>query len=182
MELGFVTKINWVADISALLAKSLNPLSFTPLTGIALIVCLGAAALESFFAGSNVRQRFHELRLPRYSPPIWLWVVIGLLYYTICFVVLRELLSRPDWSVLNLSAFALLLVTMLYNAGWNIVFFRMRSLRGSFLAFFPYAIVLLALAGALVRVYPLGAVLVALYCGYLCYAAWWSYRLWRLNR
>jgi tryptophan-rich sensory protein len=70
---------------------------------------------------------------------------------------------------------------MLFNSGWSILFFRLRTLRGSFLASLPYMILVISLAAVLARIYPLGAWLLVLYCAYLCYATWWGYRLWRLN-
>lgn len=151
-------------------------------TVLALMVCLVGVGLESFFAGSAVRLRFRHLRLPPYSPPFWLWVLIGLLYYVLCFVLLRELLSRDEWTSLHVSAFVLIAAVMLLNASWNLLFFRLRNLRGSFIAFFPYALLVAVLALVLVQIYPMGARLVFLYCIYLCYAAWWTYRLWRINR
>jgi tryptophan-rich sensory protein len=55
------------------------------------------------------------------------------------------------------------------------------DLRVSFIAFIPYAALVLALVVSLVRTYPLGAVLFMCYCAYLLYATWWAYRLWLLN-
>jgi len=42
-------------------------------------------------AGSGVRQRFQELRLPAAAPPMGLWVLIGVAYYVIAFTLLVRL-------------------------------------------------------------------------------------------
>jgi benzodiazapine receptor len=148
---------------------------------LSLLVCLGAAALEGALAGAGVRRRFAELQLPSYSPPFALWIVIGVLYYALCFLLLWRLLSSPQCTAPYIGAFVLLGLILLFNSGWSILFFRLRTLRGSFLAFLPYAVLVISLAAVLAHIYPLGAWLLVLYCAYLSYATWWGYRLWRLN-
>ena len=145
-------------------------------TLLALVICIAAAALEGALAGSGVRQRLAALRMPRYSPPFPLWLLIGLAYYTICFIVLRQVLAQSFTFPL-----VLLIVILLANALWSILFFRWRDLRASFIAFIPYAALVAALVVSLVRSYPFGAVLFSCYCAYLLYATWWGYRLWLLN-
>jgi benzodiazapine receptor len=162
--------------VEALLSgKPVNPVV------LSLLVCLSAAALEGALAGAGVRRRFAELQLPTYSPPFALWIVIGVLYYALSFLLLWRLLSSAQFTAHNIGALVLLGLIMLFNSGWSILFFRLRTLRGSFLAFFPYMILVISLAAVLAHIYPLGAWLLALYCVYLCYATWWGYRLWRLN-
>jgi tryptophan-rich sensory protein len=63
-------------------------------SGSALLASLGicaiAAALEGACAGNNVKAYFAKLKSPRYSPPLWVWYIIGALYYgTFFFVVYR---------------------------------------------------------------------------------------------
>ena len=40
-----------------------------------------AAIGEGLLAGSEVGVRFSELVLPPVSPPLWVWAIIGALYY-----------------------------------------------------------------------------------------------------
>src|SRR5689334_18447508 len=100
--------------------------------------------------------------MPRYSPPFAAWIIIGIIYYAICFVVLRHLLA----STFTVSLI-LLFSVLLANALWSVFFFRWRDLRASFIAFVPYAILVAALIVLLLRAYPLGAVLFMCYCAYL---------------
>lgn len=150
-------------------------------TVLALIICGAAAVAESVLAGGGVCQRLAQLRMPAYSPPFALWLVIGLLFYAMCFIVLRHLLAGAASSGPQLVALMLLILVLVANALWNVLFFRWRDLRASFVAFIPYAVVVAALAAVLFRVYPFGAALFACYCMYLTYATWWVYHLWRLN-
>ena len=149
-------------------------------TLLALIICIAAATLEGALAGGGVRQRLAELRMPPYSPPFALWLVIGAAYYIICFAVLRRLLASP-FSPSVIAAVALLIVGLLANAFWSVPFFRWRDLRLSFIAVIPYAFVIAGLVTLLISTYPFGAALFLCYCCYLVYAIWWGYRLWLLN-
>jgi len=150
-------------------------------TAIATVSCLIAATLEALLAGGSVRVRLSELRMPAYSPGFRLWMLIGVLYYVMCFLVLRRLLSAGTFSNSHPWALMLVIAVLAANASWNALFFRLRALWASFLAFIPYGMLVLALAAMMVPIYAFGAMLLIAYCGYLIYAAWWSYRLWQLN-
>ena len=149
-------------------------------TLLAAIICVVAAALEGALAGGGVRQRLAQLRMPPYSPPFGLWLVIGVAYYAICFIVLRHLLAS-SFTPSVVGALALLTLVLLGNALWSVLFFRWRDLRASFVAFVPYALLIAALVALLAFTYPVGAALFLCYCVYLGYATWWGYRLWLLN-
>ena len=86
-----------------------------------LAICALGAALEGLFAGSGIRQRLANLRVPSYAVPFWGWMVIGAFYYVICFAVLYRLFllsPSPGRSI----AFALLGAMMFINAFWNYFF------------------------------------------------------------
>jgi len=148
---------------------------------IATTVCLVAAMSEALVTGTDPRSRFRKLRLPSYSPAFGIWILIGLLYYVMCFVILRHLLSAPDFSRLYRWALVLVIAMLSGNAVWNALFFRLGALRLSSLAFFPYGMLVVALTVLMIPIYAFGGVLLSAYCGYLVFAACWSYRLWQLN-
>ena len=89
-------------------------------------ICALGAALEGLFAGSGIKQRLANLRLPSYAVPFWGWMVIGGLYYVICFSVLYRLFLLPS-SPGRTAAFALIGAFMFINALWNYFFFRTRN-------------------------------------------------------
>ena len=150
-------------------------------TLLSVIICTAAAGLEGALAGKGARQRLAQLRLPPYSPPFALWLVIGFLFYAMCFVILRHMLSTGLVSSSQVFAFVLTVVLLLANAFWSVLFFRWRDLRASFIAFTPYAVLVAGLVILLAGTYLLGAILLSFYCIYLIYATRWGYRLWRLN-
>jgi tryptophan-rich sensory protein len=153
----------------------------TRAVAVSLAICAVAALLEGVLAGGGVKQRFAELRLPPFSPPLGLWVGIGCFYYLICFLVLHRLLTAEPSRPLTSAAFALLLAVMLFNAVWGYLFFRRKSVRASFLALIPYDALVLVLGGLLLWLDPVGWGILVPYLVYLAYATWWTYRLWRIN-
>ena len=150
-------------------------------TLLGVIICAAAAVLEAALAGEGAHQRLAQLRMPPYSPPFALWLVIGFLFYAMCFVILRHVLSTALVSPSEIFALVLTVVLLLANAFWSVLFFRWRDLRASFIAFVPYAVLVAALVILLASSYPLGAILLSFYCIYLIYAVRWGYLLWRLN-
>jgi tryptophan-rich sensory protein len=143
-------------------------------------VCIVAALLEAICAGRSVRQRMTALRRPRYSVPFTGWIVIGGLYYAICFAVLvRLLLASTALRVLAITLFGIVMAT---NALWNLFFFRTRNLWHAFLVGLAYSVVALVLLFVLSRVDVAAAWCFAPYVIYLFYANVWSYGVWKLNR
>jgi len=148
---------------------------------LALVICAAAAALEGMAAGGDVRARFSELRLPPYSPPLALWIGIGAGYYAMCFGILIRLLSLKAPSDGRAAALTLTVAIMIVNAGWGVLFFRRKNLRASYLAFFPYGILVATLAMLVARIDAVSALLLLPYLLYLIYATWWGREVWRLN-
>jgi tryptophan-rich sensory protein len=139
-------------------------------TLLGVIICVAAAILEGALAGKDARQRLAQLRMPPYSPPFALWLVIGFLFYAMCFVILRHTLTTRLVSPSQVLAFVLTIVLLLANALWNVLFFRWRNLRASFIALMPYGALVAVLVVLLSHAYPLGVSLVSCYCIYLIYA------------
>jgi len=148
---------------------------------IALAVCAVAAGLEGVAAGSGVRQRFAALRMPRWSPPLTLCMVIGAAYYLVCFMVLTRLFALPSSGRVT-AALALLLAVMLVNAYWNFLFFRRRDLRLSFLAGAVYSVAAVGLFVFLCQLDAQAAWWPSPYVAYLVYANAFGYGVWQANQ
>src|SRR4051812_46331768 len=109
-----------------------------------LAICALGATLEGLFAGSGVKQRLSTVRLPSYAVPFWGWMVIGGLYYVICFSILYRLFLLPA-AFARSVAFVLIGAMMFINALWNYFFFRTRNLFHAYLLGLPYGAIGLAL-------------------------------------
>jgi translocator protein len=144
-------------------------------------ICVLSVALETLFAGGGIKQRLAELRVPTFAPPLWGWIVIGALYYVICFVVLYRLFSLPAPVALRPYAFGALGGIMFINAFWNYFFFRTRNLFHAFLISLPYAGLAVILFGVLWGLDRLAGWFFLPYVLYLVYASRFGYLIWKLN-
>src|SRR5215469_7393602 len=84
-------------------------------TVLGVIICAAAAVLEAVLAGKGARQRLAQLRMPPYSPPFTLWLVMGFLFYAMCFVILRHVLSTGRVSPSQVFALVLTVLLPLAN-------------------------------------------------------------------
>ena len=148
---------------------------------ISLGICVVSAMLEGVLAGKNVKAFFAKLRFPPYSAPLWLWYVIGIVYYVICFFILYRTFGHDGNHWPKYAAVSLLLVMMGVNAFWNYVFFRAQNLFLSFFAFAFYPVVAIALFVCLLQFDKIAAWSLLPYFVYLLYAVYWGYGLWKLN-
>lgn len=146
-----------------------------------LAVCALSIGLEGLFAGGGIKPRLAQLRLPRYAPRLWGWVVIGVFYYLICFVLLYRVLSISAGTPERRWALALLFAMMFMNALWNYFFFRSRNLFHAYLLGLPYSLIAIALFLLLLQLDRVAAVCLLPYLFYLLYACAFGYRVWKLN-
>jgi translocator protein len=142
------------------------------------LICVAAAGVEGLCAGRDPMGQLKALRQPSWSPPNWVWVLIGIAWYGICFVGLVRLL--PLWPEQKLPG-ALLVALMLLNAAANIPTFRMRRLDLALAFFVPYWPVLIAFLWTVRPLDSLTCGLFAAYAAYQGYAAAWGYALWKMN-
>jgi len=148
---------------------------------ISLGICVVGAILEGVAAGKNVKSFFAKLRFPPYSPPLWVWYIIGVFYYATCFFIIYRIVIHDGDAVLKYIALTLILVIMAVNAVWNYIFFRAQNLYLSFISWIPYSLVSVALFVFLIQFEKIAALAFLPYLLYLFYALWWERSLWKLN-
>ena len=146
---------------------------------LALLICAGMALLEGVCAGRDPMGQLRALHQPRWAPPSFVWILIGLFWYGICFTALVRLL--PFYGRNRVSVW-LLIVLMAANAGANVPQFRMRRLDIAFFYFLPYWGLLVAFICSVRNIDPVALTLFGIYAGYQVFAAAWSWSLWQMNR
>lgn len=146
-----------------------------------LAVCVLAAVLEGLFAGKNIKPFLSKLRNPSASPSVFVWGLIGVGYYLICFVILYRLFRHEGNSSIRNIALILLWSVMALNAFWNYTFFRMKNLRLSFILSLLYGMPVLVLFVCLILFDRIGALVLLPYVLYLPYMYRWGYGLLTLN-
>lgn len=148
---------------------------------VAIGICVAAAALEGMCAGKNVKPFFAQLTFPPYSAPLWVWSIIGGLYYLIfSFIIYRLLILGYD-SRLKYATLALILLMMVVNAMTNYIIFRARNLRLSFIIGNIFPLLDITLFVCLLQLDNVVALSLIPYLIYRGYAIWWGYALWKAN-
>ncbi len=146
----------------------------------ALAVCIVGALLEGLCAGSGVKKYLGGLKSPSFSPPLWAWYTIGVVYYVVVFVCVYRVLQCPTLPFRN-AGLTLLLVIVALNAFWNVLFFRAKNLRATFVFSMCYSVIVIGCWYCLSQFDHLAAFVFGFYVFYLAYANVLGYRLWRLN-
>jgi translocator protein len=149
---------------------------------VSLSICALAATAEGILSGKRPMQVLATLRLPRFTPPQWAWIVIGLFYYAIGLIVLAHLLQMDGTDRLQYSAIVLMIVLLGLNGLFNYLLFRLRNLLAAFVFFIPYDLIAVALQICLFRLDIRAGYIFAPYVVYLVFANVWGYQLWRLNQ
>lgn len=147
----------------------------------ALAVCAVFAALEGLFSGKGAAQKLAALNQPRWALPFWAWIIVGAVYYAVCFYVLSILFAAKFARPTTQAATAILLIVMSVNAFSNLLFFGKGDFRGYHLLMYPYAVAVAALGALMISVSPSAALGVGAYGVYLIYALAWTRAIWRLN-
>ena len=148
---------------------------------ISLLICGMAAALEGACAGRNVKAFFSTLTFPRYSAPLWVWSIIGGVYYLIFGFVLYRLFRIDTGSVLKPAALNLIIFMMIVNGSSNYVIFRAKNLGLSCMIGNVFPIMDVTLLILVAQLDKLAAWSLAPYLIYRVYAVWWGYALWKSN-
>ncbi len=148
---------------------------------ISLGACVIAAALEGVCAGKNVKPYFAKLRFPDYSAPLWVWYIIGGLYYVIFFFVIYRMLRHDGDFGLKYATLTLILFMMAVNAFWNYILFRAQNLFLAFIGGSLFPILDIALFICLTQLDKVAAWILVPYLLYRVYAVWWGYSVWKIN-
>jgi len=146
----------------------------------ALAVCLLAVIAEGLLACGNVREHLRQIKQPRASPPMWLWIAIGLAYYIICYTILFRLFAPGRHGMRNVAVGFVILI-LAANAFWNYLFFRAKNFFACLVLSLGYGILVVVLLMMLAMIDRTSAFVLLPYVAYLAYAGRLQYSIWRLN-
>ena len=147
----------------------------------AVVVCVLAAILEGVCAGRNIRPFFDTFRFPPYSAPLWVWSIIGAVCYAVFGFVVFRLLSVAPPTTLSRPTLTLIVAMMIGNALSNLVIFRARNLRLSYVVGCVFAGLDVVLLICVSQIDFIAALTLVPYLAYRVYAVWWGRALVRLN-
>jgi tryptophan-rich sensory protein len=156
-------------------------LSATNAAWAAVAVCAVAAALEGVCAGRNIRAFFDTYRFPAYSAPLWVWSIIGAVYYAVFGFVVFRLLGAAPPTALTRATLTLIVAMMIGNALSNLVIFRARNLRLSYVIGCVFAGLDAVLLICVSQLDSVAASALVPYLVYRVYAVWWGRALMKFN-
>lgn len=148
---------------------------------VACAICFVSVAAEAAAAGKNPRSYLKSIRQPHWALPFWSWYIVGLFFYGACLVSMYMMLANDPSLPLRWRAIKFLVLIMVLNPVWNVIFFRLHSPAVSFWFFPPFAILVLLTVYTLYLVNAHAAFPFLPYLCYLPYGFAWSYSVWRLN-
>ena len=149
---------------------------------ISLGICGVAAVLEGLCSGKGVKEYFAKLKFPRYSAPLWVWYIIGGVYYLVLFFVIYRILRQDTGEFLTQATLVFVFFMMVLNALWNYVFFRAQNLFVSFVMASLFPLLDLVLLVLLIKLDTVAAWALVPYLIYRVYGVWWGYGFWKENR
>lgn len=160
-------------------ARSARERGRGPLAAFAeLAVFLGLAfAAAAFGAQFEPGDWYAGLRKPALTPPGWVFPPVWAALY-VCIGVAGALVWRRTRARLPMALWG---AQLALNAAWSWLFF---GLQRPDLAFLEIRVLWIAIALTLFvfsRVHGLAAALLAPYLGWVAFAAWLNWEIWRLN-
>lgn len=147
---------------------------------IAVSVVLSFAAFGAVIAGDPSIGPYAALTKPPWSPPLWVWFLIGAAYYTGMVVVLQRLMARHTQPGARL-ALALCLLILLANELWNIFVFRFADPALAHFSLYPFAAIVVTAAAVAHRPDRPASALLWLYAGWLLFDLAWTGALLDMN-
>lgn len=146
---------------------------------IALMICGIAVVVEALSSGREPMKQLARLEQPSWAPPNWIWALIGLVWYGICYYALVRLL--PLWPEHEISTLALVAM-ILANPAVNFFQLRLKRLDIGFMVLFPYWIILAVFLWSTYHLDPTVCAIFSVYGLYQLYVGAWAYQLWQMNK
>ena len=138
-------------------------------------------ALLGALVGDSGLGWYAELVKPWFLAPLWVFFIVGLVYYVLYAVVLYRILAHVTDRRGKAISLALAVGVLVGNELWNYGFFGLRSTLAGFVGMVVFLVALTALIVVLGKYERFSAGLVVPYYLWVLYDLLWAYELWRLN-
>jgi len=148
----------------------------------ALGITLFVAILGNIFIGKDHLNWFKSLQKPRILVPMFIFYIVGPLFYLICGTILYRTLEGGLAEKQSLSVFILTIAVLVLNEVWNIFFFGLKSSYYGFIGVVVYLFPCLYLTAMLYNFDFTSMLIFSAYLLWLIYDIVWTYQLWKLNK
>lgn len=143
--------------------------------------CLFFAVAGNLLVGEPLSNWYAALQKPWFLIPIWLFVLVGLLYYGLMGVILYRIQRAVEPPANRPVVLGIGLVVMALNELWNYLFFGLQSTFYGFIGMVGFWVVVTGWLVLLWRRERRAAQLLLLYWLWVIYDIAWTYALWWLN-
>ncbi len=148
---------------------------------VAIAICVLFALFGAALVGESLGTWYAGLEKPWFLVPLWVFYIVGFVYYVLFATVLYRILTQVDDRRGRVIALMLTISVLFLNELWNYGFFGLESTLAGFLGIIVFLFPLTALVVALYKYERFSAGLVAVYWIWVLYDLAWTYELWRLN-
>lgn len=148
---------------------------------IAIAICVLFALFGGALVGQSLGTWYATLEKPWFLVPLWVFYIVGFVYYVLFATVLYRILTHVDDRRGRVLVLILTISVLFLNELWNYGFFGLESTLAGFLGIIVFLVRLTALVIALRKYERFSAGLATVYWIWVLYDLAWTYQLWRLN-
>ncbi len=148
---------------------------------VAIAICVLFALFGTALIGESLGTWYDTLDKPSFLVPLWVFYIVGAVYYVLFATVLYRILVHVDDRRGRATSLALTISVLFLNELWNYGFFGLESTLLGFLGIAVFLVPVTALLFTLRRYERFSAGLVAVYWIWVLYDLACFYALWRLN-
>lgn len=146
-----------------------------------IAICLVFAIAGNLLIGEPLSTWYAALQKPWFLIPLWLFVIVGLLYYGLMGVIFYRLQRYVSPIASRRLLVGVGLVVMALNEGWNYLFFGLQSTFYGFVGMIGFWLIVTAWLLLLWPRERRSAQLLTIYWLWVIYDLVWTYALWQLN-
>ena len=148
---------------------------------VAIAICVLFALFGGALVGQSLGTWYVTLEKPWFLVPLWVFYIVGFVYYVLFATVLYRILTHVDDRKGRVLVLILTISVLFINELWNYGFFGLESTLAGFLGIIVLLLPLTALVVALHKYERFSAGLTTVYWIWVLYDFAWTYQLWRLN-
>jgi translocator protein len=148
---------------------------------VAIAICVLFALFGTALIGESLGNWYDALDKPWFLIPLWVFYIVGAVYYVLFATVLYRILVHVDDRRGRATSLALTIGVLFLNELWNYGFFGLESTLVGFLGMAVFLVPVTALLLTLRKYERFSAGLVAVYWIWVLYDLAWTFALWRLN-
>jgi benzodiazapine receptor len=142
---------------------------------VSLGVCLSAGLIGSLFTFASIPTWYAGLTKPPFSPPNWIFGPVWTTLY-----ILMGIAMYLVW--VKKGSLKLFFLQLVFNAGWSVVFFGLRSILGGMIVISILWVLIVAVTDTFYRIERLAAYLLIPYLVWVSFASILNFSLLLLNQ